>query len=457
MSTPAPDTMFAGIHKLPPATWLRMESAGRAYQHCYWDVWQHAPALENVSQGEIVERLLQEMRAAVDLRKVSDVPVGVFLSGGIDSSTNVALFAQGERGPLKTFTIAYDDAYPTNPTETSYARQVAGRFGAQYHERLLSVDDLLDFLPRMIYLQDEPIADPVCVPLFYLSELARANGVTVCQVGEGADELFHGYPGWERLLRLERMMAGPLGGVKALSVRLGLRCAGRSDAWFAERLRRRARGEQMFWAGGGEAFTHAQKQRLLSPRLRKRFAGRTSWAVIEPYYRAFRQSARDRSPLNWMTYVDLKFRLPETLLMRVDKMSMAVGLEARVPFLDHRLVELAMGIPARLKAGRGGELKRLLKQAMRGLLPDAIIDRPKQGFGVPIHDWFLDRLGERARAELMSFCAETDYFDTGEVRRLLESRQSQQAWCLLNFALWWREFIGSSSAAGQEAPSRAAA
>ena len=141
-----------------------------------------------------------------------------------------------------------------------------------------------------------------------------------------------------------------------------------------------------------------------------------------------------------MTYLDLRLRLPELLLMRVDKMSMGVGLEARVPFLDHKFVELAMSIPTRMKLG-DGSLKYLLKKSVRGLIPDNLIDRKKQGFGVPVHEWFLGKLGQRIRRELDSFCGETGYFDRREVFRLIDAGNAAQVWYLFNLALWWRSFI----------------
>jgi asparagine synthase (glutamine-hydrolysing) len=141
-----------------------------------------------------------------------------------------------------------------------------------------------------------------------------------------------------------------------------------------------------------------------------------------------------------MTYLDLNMRLPELLLMRVDKMSMGVSLEARVPFLDHKFVELALSIPQAMKT-RNGSLKYILKKAVRGLVPDELIDRPKQGFGVPIYEWFLDKLGEYSRQELEKFCKQTDFFDRHEVTNLFERGKSTQVWFLLNFALWWKEYI----------------
>src|SRR5262249_28453692 len=162
------------------------------------------------------------------------------------------------------------------------------------------------------------------------------------------------------------------------------------------------------------------------------------WDVLAPYHRRFQESGADPSPLTWMTYLDLNLRLPELLLMRVDKMAMGVSLEARVPFLDHEVVELAMRFPAALKT-RHGELKYLLKRAVRGLLPDAILDRPKQGFAVPVREWFFDRLGAEAHARLERFAARTDFFDAGELRRFLGEGRGAQSWYLFNFALWHEE------------------
>jgi asparagine synthase (glutamine-hydrolysing) len=154
----------------------------------------------------------------------------------------------------------------------------------------------------------------------------------------------------------------------------------------------------------------------------------------------FLEAAWEPSPLHWMSYLDLRMRLPELLLMRVDKMCMGAGVEGRVPFLDHRLVELAFSIPTAAKT-RGGNLKHLLKMAVRGVVPDEVIRRPKQGFGVPVHEWSSGRLGQVARAELERFCRDTDFLDVREVRRTLDRGDGQGTWYLLNLALWWREYL----------------
>lgn len=438
LTTPAPQTLFDGIKKLPPATYLRIQEDGTLHTHRYWDVWDHTQSLSHLSEDQIAAKILDELRTSVKLRKVSDVPVGVFLSGGIDSSTNTALFSEGS-DIVKTFSIGYSGNPKSCQSELHFAKQMAAQVNAIYHERLLNVDDLLSFLPQMIHLQDEPIADPVCVPVYYVSKLARDNGIVVAQVGEGADELFWGYPSWKTSLRLQNLDNLP---VPNFLKRLGLSAArllNKQNSSQYEKLRRGTLDQPIFWSGA-ESFTEAQKQRLLSPRLRAKFHNLTSWEAIKPTYERFQSKAWEKSPLNWMSYADLNLRLPELLLMRVDKMSMGVSLEGRVPFLDHKFVELAMSIPQSLKT-KNGISKYILKKAVRGIIPDELIDRPKQGFGVPVYEWLYDKLGPHMRAELESFCTQTDFLDRTEVMRYFDEGHAAQIWYLFNFALWWKTYI----------------
>jgi len=439
LTTPAPLTLFEGIRKLPPGTWMRVDESGEQLQRRYWDPWERVEPLREASESELCERLMVRLRDAVQLRKTSDVPVGVFLSGGIDSSTNTALFSEGESKPVRTFSIGYDADYASYRNELGYARIMAGRVNADHHERLLSVDDLIEFLPRMVLLQDEPIADPVCFPVYYVSQLARNHGVTVCQVGEGADELFFGYSQWRTSLRLQRANDWPVPRMAKRFALAAMRLGGRDETLPYEWLRRGAAALPVFWSGA-EAFTETHKRRLLSQQWGCRTDVGSSWEVIEPFRRDFERLAWDTSHVNWMTYADLRLRLPELLLMRVDKMSMGVGLEARVPFLDHRFVEFALSIPTQRKLG-DGTLKYLLKKAVRGLIPDELIDRPKQGFGVPVAEWLLGRLGERARADLDAFCNDAGILDQTAVERLWRTGSAAQIWYLFNLALWWRAYI----------------
>jgi len=440
LTTPAEDTLFTDIHKLRPGTWLCVDH-GKITQHQYWDVWDHTrPEIYKASEDEIKEALLSELRTAVKLRKEADVPVGVFLSGGIDSSTNVALFSEGEKGNVKTFTIGYDRDYVSYQNETEYARMMAEYSGAEYHERLLTQEDLFAILPEMVRLQDEPIADPVCVPVYYVSKLARDNGVIVSQVGEGSDELFWGYEKWKDYLRLAQLNSLPFTLLLKKAGLLALQHIGKSRGYYYERLRRGILRQPLFWSGA-DSFYETEKRMMLSTHMVKRFSGYTSFEALRPTWERFNANAWEKSHLNWMTYTELRHRLPELLLMRVDKMSMGVSLECRVPFLDHKFVELAMSIPEKIKT-KNYVSKYILKQTVRGLIPDELIDRKKQGFGVPVYDWFSGRLGGEMRREVLNFSNQTGFFDTAYIKTMFDNpHNGYRMWFLFNLALWWKEYI----------------
>ena len=351
------------------------------------------------------------------------------------------LFSEGEGSPVKAFSIGYQGEYDSYKNEVEYARKMADYAGAEYFEKLLNIDDIVDFLPLMIHLQDEPIADPVCVPVYYVSKLAREKGMVVCQVGEGADELFWGYPTWKIKWNLQKVGNLPVPKFLKKGVLKILKLAGKENGHHYEALRRNVNDQPVFW-GGADIFTDGQKRSILSDRLKNKFKDRDSWEALKPIHDRFVKNAFEKSTLNWMSYLDLNFRLPELLLMRVDKMGMGSSLEGRVPFLDHKFVELAMSIPEKLKV-KGGILKYILKKSVRGIIPDEIIDRKKQGFGVPVNEMLLDRLGDRAKEELYSFCDETDFLNKLEVQKLFKEKKGTLIWVLLNFALWWKHYIKS--------------
>ena len=439
LTTPSPQTMFENIKKLSAGHYLKIDSRGDIKINCYWDVLDFTGPLSDVSETCIAERLIDELRVSVKYRAISDVPVGIFLSGGIDSSVNAALFSEGRLDTVNTFTIGYEGENPSSLNEFVYARKMAKIIGANHHEKILGVDEFIDFLNKLVFHQDEPIADPVCFPIFHVSKLAKENGVTVCQVGEGSDELFMGYPGWLTALKLYKLNSLPVPNYIKKAGLSFLKLSGRRDSYSYEWLRRAVERLPIFW-GGAEAFFEPEKKLLISEKLRNNFKNFSSFEAIKPIFNSFNEKSWSKTPLCWMSYLDLKFRLPELLLMRVDKMSMAVSLEARVPFLDHKFVEFAMSIPEEIKSG-GHELKHILKKAVKGLIPDEIIYRSKQGFGVPIYEWFSERLGVFAREKIVSFTNRTDFFDKKYLQVLLESDNAKKIWYVLNFALWYEEWI----------------
>jgi asparagine synthase (glutamine-hydrolysing) len=438
LTTPPPQTLFQGIYKIPAGHMVTLNKNGNHKLEQYWDVFDNVIPLYNKSEKFYTERLLELFRESVKLRMISDVPIGVFLSGGIDSSTNTALFSEFA-SDVKTFSIGYKRQEKYN--EFQYARKVADIFKTKHYEVIIDVEDLIDFLERMVYYQDEPIADPVCVPVYFVSKLAKDKGVTVCQVGEGADELFCGYRYWKYILQLEAL-SQRLFWLPPPLWRLGLWPAKVIDpkGRIYELLKRKISKEVIFWSSA-EAFYEHQKDSLLSSRLKNKFKEKNSIEVIANYYGKFLEKSPVKDYLHWMSYIELKLRLPELLLMRVDKMSMAVSLEARVPFLDHKLVEFTMGIPQKEKI-KDREAKYIFKKAIHGLLPDEIIYRQKKAFGVPIYDgWLLGRLGDFAIRKIRDFTKRTDFFDLNYIETFFSTKPRVSVWYLLNFVLWYERWI----------------
>lgn len=438
MTTPAPMTMFAGIRKLPAGYRMRVTPNGDINEESWWDLFDGVEKDHNRTEDEWAEAIREELEISVRYRAVSDVPVGVFLSGGVDSSTNAAMFNKvSQERVMKTFTIGYEGSESYN-NEHVYARQMAKIVGSEHHELNLTVQDLLDFMPRLVYHQDEPIADPVCIPIYYVSELAKKNGITVAQVGEGADELFWGYPLWKYSLQMQKLNKWPVPKVVKRMALSALHAAGKGDTEYYEWLRRGVNDQRVFW-GGALVFTETAKARILSKRMSQKFSGRSSYEIIDQLYDRYTKNTPELSDLDWMTYSDLRLRLPELLLMRIDKMTMATSLEGRVPFLDHHFVQLALAIPERVKT-KDNNLKYILKRAVRGLIPDELIDRKKQGFGVPVAEWMMKELNVHVRTSVSEFCDATDLLDKSEAMRLVDSG-SPNAWYLFNLAQWWERFI----------------
>ena len=438
LTTPAPTTLFKGIYKLPAGYSLTVDESGNINPKEYWDVFDNVTPLNGKPESFYTESILEILRESVKYRMVSDVPVGVFLSGGLDSSTNTALFSEFSSEPVKTFSIGFKGQESYN--EFQYARKVANRFNTAHHEILIDVDDLVDFLPKLIFHQDEPIADPVCVPVYFVSKLARDNGVIVCQVGEGSDELFCGYPGWRRVLKLNSLLPYLLT-IPSFLRRLGLKSlelAGKGKTGTYEMLHNAHCNKSIFW-GGAKAFSESEKKLILSHNLRETFADKTSYEIVESLYEKFLERSPIHDYLHFMSYIDLRLRLPELLLMRVDKMSMATSLETRVPFLDHEFVELAMSIPQSVTFN--GELKYILKKAVESVIPHEIIYRKKQGFSVPVMEWYFEKLGDFTKKKLLDFSKRTDFLDKQYIEEILATRNGRKLWYILNFALWHERWI----------------
>ena len=455
LTTPAPRTLFRSVEKIPAGHFIVVNRDGSVEKTRYWDALP-PPASANGShapgEDEVRAEILRLLRESIRKRMMSDVPFGVFLSGGVDSSANVALMAEQMSRPVETFTVAYRDDEELN--ELDPARETARRFATNHHEVIIGVEEMRSFLPELVFHQDEPIADPVCVPLYYVSKLARDSGTIVVQVGEGADELFSGYNKYVKYLRLyERFWrhaerAPRVARRAASAVAAPLVRAATKNAEAAEIVRRLGADEALFW-GAAVVFDETMKTRLLSPRMRERYAALTSFDVVREDLERIGRERPSSDFLARMTYLELKLRLPELLLMRVDKITMATSVEARVPFLDHHLVEYASGVARTLKVeGRSG--KHVLKRALEEVLPRDVLYRRKRGFGAPVTSWFRGETGRELGALLMnSTMRRRDFFDYRFVARLLEEHQRGardwgfHLWALLNLSLWYERWIES--------------
>ncbi len=447
---PTPLTLFQGVRKLAPAERMTLRADGSLHRDIYWSPFDSETSREvsQMSEAEMEERVLELLRDSIAKRMMSDVPFGVFLSGGLDSSTNVALMSELTSEPVRTFSTApkghpkYDELAP--------ARLVAERFGTDHHEVLLDERDLEAFVPELIAMQDEPLSDWTCVPQHFVSRLAREHGTPVVQVGEGADELFHGYKGYADHRRyfvpFQRYVPQPAR--RALG-RAGYELTSRlgRGARHGEALHDAARSPIPYW-GGSICFRGKLKDELLG-------AGAnghdSSLKLVERLWEQADGSGADL--FQKMTYVELKQRLSELLLARLDRIAMLSSVEGREPFLDHALVEFALALPPRMKY-RDGVGKYVLKRAVRDILPPEIVNRPKQGFGTPMAEWLRGDFGRRAQETVVrSSLVERGAISSAPVVRLFEAHRAGRAdwsyhlWNVYNACAWHDHWVAGRSAA----------
>src|SRR3989344_6410383 len=363
---PSPHTLFKDIKKLAPAKYLIINKNGIAEEKEYWNPVAEASLRYGASplaEKEYIDEIRKLLRDSVKSQMVSDVPFGCFLSGGIDSSTNAALMSEALGKPVETFSIGSQNFQKYN--EFQYSRKMAEFLKTKPHELLTTDEHLKEFLKQYAYFNDAPNGDQVCVPLFWLSEFTRKNGVTVIQIGEGSDEIFAGYPAYIQAINLynrvwrwlEKMPQSAKNGIFKLS-------AGaihpRFD-FYKEYLLRLKNNQEPFW-GNAVAFGDFQKEKLLTTEYKNKLT-ESSYSIVDNYYKEIKNIDSSADFMSRLTYLEIKHRLPELLLMRSDKMTMAHSVEARVPFLDKRLVELAVSIPANIKI-KNGEPKYILKKSV---------------------------------------------------------------------------------------------
>lgn len=444
---PEPLTGFAGIYKLPAGCILRWRDGAYEVSR-YWDLEPQRDGTHR-TDDEWADELLERLREAVRIRLMSEVPLGAFLSGGIDSSTVVALMAEASARPVQTFSIGFPN---TGRSELPYARAVARLLGTDHHEFEVEPQQVEQLMPELVWHFDEPFGDSSALPTYLLSRLARSS-VTVVLTGDGGDEAFAGYTSFrgEAFSQLYGRLPAPLGrwAVPALT-RIAARSAPPGLAARAERARHVVEIAQLDFLERayrrGQYFSDAERAALMDSRTNPAPGhGRDLLAAVDA--RGGRVA-----PLDRVAFLSSRMYLPNDILTKVDRMSMAHSLEARGPLLDHRLAEWAAGLPMRLKLRRG-QTKYLLKRVAARYLPASIMNRPKQGFEAPLTAWWKgDLLGYARRLLLADGSACRRTFTTAGLEAALAphvintggGRAAERLWILLNFEYWHRMYIDNA-------------
>lgn len=442
----APRTIFQGIHKLPPGHRLVFNETGLRVER-YWDLTLREIPDDDVTCAEMLTDLIRD---AVRLRLVSDVPLGALLSGGIDSSTVLAFMAESSSTPVRTFSIGFDDQ---TYNELPYARTVAARFGADHREEVLR-PDIASLAERVVWHLDEPFADFSVFPTYLVSRLA-SESVKVVLSGDGGDEVFAGYDTYvaQSIDRYYRWLPASLrqSALPALMDRVPPQPPKKGLVNKAKRFVEGAALPASLQHTRWMLFvSEDDKTRLYRRELRASLNGCAAASFLEGFF----EQAAALDALAQQQYVDVKTYLVDDILTKVDRMSMAASVEARVPLLDHRIVEFALSLPPHSKLRRG-RTKVILQQAMRGRLPKEVLNRPKQGFSIPLKHWLRGELRPMMTDLLSADCVRRrGYFEPqtvdGWVSEHLEGRanHSHRLWALMVFELWHRHVLDPGRAAG---------
>jgi asparagine synthase (glutamine-hydrolysing) len=439
-----PNTMFKGISKFNPGHYMIVTKSGIKTYESFNDL-KHTD-IEFSSEKELEDLVYHKLEESVRLRMISDVPVGAFLSGGVDSSAIVALMRDHTPNEIKTFTIGFENQ--PNYNELQYAEKIAKRYDTNHFVKTVTPNDLLDFIPKITDIYDEPQADTTAIPIYFISQLAKEKNIKVVLNGDGPDELFSGYSNYERYVKtyqyyklankapkfIKGIMNSVVGSIKPGSS-------------LSEMTNRLYNQQDFYWPGAG-GMKEGVKNNIISGDFRNRINGHSSYDYVKQLKQDYHQflDGHQFDYVNWLCYSGYRQAVTEKFLFRADRLGMAHSIEARSPFLNHEMVQLALSIPGEYKI-KNGVNKYILKKSLERILPNEILYRKKMGFNLPIREWAKDTIYNGVKDNIVQFNSDTNLFNLDEVNsqlKLLKEGNEQYTnniWTIYFLINWYKKWF----------------
>ncbi|OUS03485.1 asparagine synthase (glutamine-hydrolyzing) [Flavobacteriales bacterium 33_180_T64] len=443
-SVPTPNSMFKGISKFKPGHYMIVTKNGIKTYESFNDL-KHK-TLQFSSEKELEDLVYHKLEESVKLRMISDVPVGAFLSGGVDSSAIVALMRDNTPNEIKTFTIGFENQ--PNYNELHYAEKIAKRYDTNHFVKEVTPNDLLDFIPKITDIYDEPQADTTAIPIYFISQLAKEENIKVVLNGDGPDELFSGYSNYERYVKtyqyfkvankLPKFMKGLTNSIVEKI---------RPDSPLSEITNRLYNQQDFYWPGAG-GMKESVKNNILSNDFKTIINGHSSYDYVKQLKGEYHDFL-DGHPfdyINWLCYSGYKQAVTERFLFRADRLGMAHSIEARSPFLNHEMVQLALSIPGKYKI-KNGVNKYILKKSLERILPNEILYRKKMGFNLPIKEWAKDTIYNGVKDNIVQFNKDTNLFNLEEINKQLKllkagnEQYTNNIWTIYFLINWYKKWL----------------
>jgi len=440
-----PFTMFKNINKFHPGHMMVIGENGIKKYESYWQL--SYSDYSSLLEEDLKDLVVSKLEKSVQNRLLSDVPVGAFLSGGVDSSSIVSLMSKNTSVPIKTYSIGFQDS--PSYDELEYAQKISRQFGTEHLEKIVTPQDIVEFLPKIVDIFDEPLADATSIPIYFLSQLARENGTIVILTGDGADELFCGYRSWMRYVKLYPYyhLLSKLPKVIRSAFATLYGTINKSSPYY-EILSRLSKGQEFYWSGA-KGFKESTKHSFLSKDFIQKVRGKNSYDQVLYYKKLFESIQKNNKQSNYidqLCFTGLKDNIPNYYLYRADHLGMANSIELRVPFLDHNYVNFALSVEEKWKI-RDNEPKYILKKAFEEILPNEILYRKKQGFCVPLLEWAGDIMVNYVESNLKVFCRETGLFDENGLKKQINQTRKgnidyiSMLWTVYFLMAWMRKWI----------------